>query len=153
MYCSNCGKSVNEKLKYCNGCGERIAKDEDKHGTPGKMLDNVLTTLFLVVMFGMGILIGLVAVLLNFKIGADVVTVIVIAYLAAIFGICFSLVRQVPKLVDAKLKGFSSNTPDFVPLQQLNPRTTAQLEESRQPPASVTDHTTRTLEEVPFNRS
>jgi len=66
MYCSNCGNPVNEKLKYCNGCGERIAKDEDKHGTPGKMLDNVLTTLFLVVMFGMVILILLVAVLLNF---------------------------------------------------------------------------------------
>ncbi|MEO7658333.1 MAG: hypothetical protein ABIV48_01855, partial [Pyrinomonadaceae bacterium] len=39
--------------------------DEDKDGTPGKMLDNILTTLFLVVMFGFGILVGLVAVLLG----------------------------------------------------------------------------------------
>ena len=153
MYCSNCGKPVNEKLKYCNGCGERLAKEEDKHDTSGKMLDKVLTALFLVVMFGLGILIPLVAVLLNFNVGPDVVTLIAVVYLAAVFGICFSLVRQVPKLIDAKLKGFSSNTPDFVPPHQLNPRTTAQLEESRQPPASVTDHTTRTLEEVPFNRS
>ena len=153
MYCSNCGNSVNEKLKFCNGCGERIAKDEDKHGTPGKMLDNILTTLFLIVMFGLGILIGLVAVLLNFKIASDVVTLIVVVYLLAVFGICFSLVRQVPKLIDAKLKGFASSSPDFVPAQQLNPRTTAQLEESRQPPASVTDHTTRTLEGVPLDRT
>jgi hypothetical protein len=152
MYCSNCGSQVNDKLKYCNGCGERLARDEDKHGTPGKMLDNILTALFLVVMFGMGILVGLVAVLLGNQVKTEVVTIIVIAYLMAIFGICFSLVRQVPKLIDAKLKGFNANVSDFVPPQQLNPRTTAQLEEYQQP-ASVTEHTTRTLEEVPLRKS
>jgi len=153
MYCPNCANPVHEKLKYCNGCGERLVKEEDGHGTPGKMLDNVLTTLFLVVMFGLGILVGLVAVLLGNHVNNDMVTLVIVAYLAAIFGICFSLVRQVPKLIDARLKGFTSNTPDFVPPHQLNPRTTAQLEESRQQPASVTDHTTRTLDEVPFNRN
>jgi len=152
MYCSNCGNQVNDKLKYCNGCGERLARDEDKHGTPGKMLDNILTALFLVVMFGMGILVGLVAVLLGNQVKTEVVTIIVIAYLMAIFGICFSLVRQVPKLIDAKLKGFNAKVSDFVPPQQLNPRTTAQLEEYQQP-ASVTEHTTRTLEEVPLRKS
>jgi len=152
MYCSNCGSLVNEKLKYCNSCGERLAKDEDKEGSPGKMLDKVLTTLFLVVMFGLGILVGLVAVLLGNQVKTDLVTIIVVAYLMAIFGICFSLVRQVPKLIDAKLKGFAVNTQDFVPPQQLNPRTTAQIEDYKQP-ASVTEHTTRTLEEVPLKRN
>ena len=147
MYCSNCGSIVNDKLKYCKGCGERLAKDEDKEGSPGKMLDKVLTTLFLIVMFGLGILVGLVAVLLGNQVKTDLVTIIVIAYLMAIFGICFSLVRQVPKLIDAKLKGFTVNAQGFVPPQQLNPRTTAQIEDYKQP-ASVTEHTTRTLEEV-----
>lgn len=153
MYCSNCGNLVNEKLKYCNVCGERLTKDEDRHGTPGKMLDNILTTLFLVVMFGMGILVGLVAVLLDKQVNIQLVTTIVIAYLAAVFFICFSLVRQVPKLIDAKLKGYTSDSLDLVPPQQLNPRTTAQLEEYHQPSASVTEHTTRTLDHVPVDRS
>ncbi|MEP7075720.1 MAG: hypothetical protein ABI878_07905 [Acidobacteriota bacterium] len=151
MYCSNCGSSVNDKLKYCNSCGERIGRDEDKEGTPGKMLDKVLTTLFLIVLFGFGILIGLVGVLKGNDTPNDVVTIIVIVYLMAVFGICFTLLRQVPKLIDAKLNRTSSASPDFISPQQLNPRTTAQLADYQQP-ASVTEHTTRTLEGVPIKR-
>lgn len=151
MYCSNCGSSVNDKLKYCNSCGERLGKDEDKEGAPGKMLSNILTTLFLVVLFGLGILVGLVGVLLGNHTPNELVAIIVIAYLIAVFGICFTLLRQVPKLIDAKLNRKSSLTPDFIPPQKLDPRTTAQLGDYQQP-ASVTEHTTRTLEGIPIKR-
>ncbi|MEQ1606303.1 MAG: zinc ribbon domain-containing protein [Pyrinomonadaceae bacterium] len=150
MFCQKCGNSLAASLKYCNNCGNRVAGEvEDKDGTPGKMLDNVLTTLFLIVMFGLGILVGLVAVLLGSGVTTEIVMITIIVYLAAVFGICFSLVRQVPKLIDARLKasGFAANEP--VQPAMLNPRTTAQLEEFRTPVASVTDHTTRTLEKVP----
>ena len=150
MHCPNCGKVVNKSLKYCKDCGERLSKAEeiDKDGTPGKMLDNILTTLFLVVMFGLGILVGLVAVLLGNDVKTEVVVTIVIAYLGAIFGICFMLARQVPKLIDARLKlNFQANNPEP---HQLRPLTTAQLEEFREPVMSVTDHTTKTLAKVPF---
>lgn len=153
MYCPSCGKSVNDKLKFCNSCGVQLTREiEDKDGTPGKMLDNILTTLFLVVMFGLGILVGLVAVLLDKEVKSEVVVLIVIAYLAAIFGICFSLARQVPKLIDAKLKVLSSGA-EIRTLQQLPSQTTAQLDEYREPAMSVTDHTTRTLDKVPTRES
>ena len=152
MYCSSCGSSVNDKLKYCNSCGERLGRDDDKEGTPGKMLDKLLTSLFLIVLFGFGILVGLVGVLKGNGMPNDVVTIIVIVYLASVFGICFTLLRQVPKLIDAKLnRNTSTSSPDFVPPQQLKPRTTAQLADYQQP-ASVTEHTTRTLEGVPIKR-
>ena len=142
MYCPKCGNSVNGGLKYCNTCGERLtAHDEDKDGTPGKMLDNILTTLFLIVMFGMGTLVGLVAVLLSNAVATPVVVLIVLAYLAAIFGVCFSLVRQVPKLIDAKLNLLKPT----LPAVELRP----QLDEYREPAMSVTEHTTRTLDKVP----
>jgi hypothetical protein len=142
MYCPKCGNSVNGGLKYCNTCGERLSvNDEDKEGTPGKMLDNVLTSLFLIVMFGMGILVGLVAVLLGNEVKTEVVVIIVMAYLATIFGICFSLVRQVPKLIDAKLNLLK---PTF-PAAEIRP----QLDEYREPAMSVTDRTTRTLDKLP----
>lgn len=150
MYCPKCGKTVDGALKYCNSCGERLSKmDEDKDGMPGKMLDNILTTLFLIVMFGLGILVGLVAVLLDKEVRTEVVTLIVLAYLASVFGICAMLVKQVPKLIDAKLRALWPAAPVTSPAQ-LEPRTTAQIMEHRQPVMSVTDHTTKTLDKVPI---
>jgi hypothetical protein len=148
MYCPNCGNSVPNDLKYCNGCGRRLGADDDKDGKPGKMLDNVLTALFLIVMFGFGILVGLVAVLLGNNVRTEVVMIIAIAYLASVFGICFTLVQQVPKLIDAKLRS-NDRSAGYAAPQQLNPRTTAQLDEYREPVMSVTDHTTRILDKVP----
>ena len=147
MYCPTCGNTVNKDLKYCNSCGERLAKYDDKEGTPGKMLDNILTTLFLVVMFGLGILVGLVAVLLGNDFKTGPVLIIVIAYLAAIFGVCFVLARQVPKLIDAKLRVWNSGA-EIRTQPQLSPQTTAQLNEYREPVMSVTDHTTKALDKV-----
>ncbi len=154
MFCSKCGNSVSSKLSFCNNCGNRLSGEpEDKDGTPGKMLDNILTTLFLIVMFGLGILVGLVAVLLGNEVRTEVVTTIVIAYLSVIFGICFTLVRQVPKLIDAKLRGSTYPVAEeSLVAPQLKAPNTAQLDEYREPANSVTDHTTRTLEEVPFKR-
>lgn len=152
MYCPNCGKTVNQKLKYCNSCGERLAKDDDKDGTPGKMLDDILTALGVVVMFGLGILVGLVAVLLGNDFKTGPVLIIVIAYLAAIFGVCFMLARQVPKLIDARLKA-NEFAEESRQAARLEPLTTAQLEEYREPAMSVTDHTTKTLDKVPLKDS
>ena len=118
MYCAKCGNAVTAELKYCKNCGNKLAKDEDKDGTPGKMLDNILTTLFLVVMFGLGILVGLVAVLLESKVETNVVVLVTIAYLTAIFGICYTLLSQVPKLIDAKLNRKTASR-EFVPAVQL----------------------------------
>lgn len=153
MFCPNCGKNVNAKLKYCSGCGDRLSKatEFDKDGTPGKMLDNILTTLFLVVMFGLGILVGLVAVLLGNNVETKFVFLVAVAYLAAVFGICYTLLSQVPKLIDAKLKA-SDFSARAEPAVMLPPRSTNQLEEFRQP-ASVTDSTTRTLDKIPARES
>jgi hypothetical protein len=152
MYCPNCGKTVDKKLKYCNGCGERLGTAQDeKGGTPGAMLDQILETLFWFAMGGLGILIGLVAVLLSKDLPPNLVATIVIAYLATIFGVCFFLARQVPKLIDAKLKTYAEASVSTGPAQ-LEPVTTAQLDEYHEPVMSVTDHTTKTLDKVPLKR-
>ena len=149
MFCSNCGNTVNKKLKYCNSCGERLDRGQDDLDTPGKMLDGILETIFWTAAGGFGILIGLVAVLLRGGVGSEYIAIIAIAYLAAVFGISFMLLRQVPKLIDARLKS-RADSPEIAQPVQLRAPNTAQLEEYRQPAASVTDHTTRTLEEVPL---
>ena len=34
MYCSNCGKEINENSKFCPECGARISRNEDLNNTP-----------------------------------------------------------------------------------------------------------------------
>src|SRR3982751_3880355 len=103
MYCQKCGNQVSDALKYCNNCGAKQRKGKDK-SVGEKMLDDLLTTLFLVVMFGLGILIGLVAVLLNFELPRELVSLITIAYLVAVFSICFMLMSQVKRVIGANLE-------------------------------------------------
>jgi len=73
------------------------------------------------------------------------------AYLGVLFGICWMIMRQVSKLIDADLRSRDLSQRTSSPLVQFPPRSTNQLEEFREP-ASVTDHTTRTLEPNPINK-
>ncbi len=65
MYCSTCGNSINDTLKYCKNCGVKLAKDDEKEDTPESILDNLLTTLCFVAIFGFAFLVGLVVILLD----------------------------------------------------------------------------------------
>ncbi|MEO6654663.1 MAG: zinc ribbon domain-containing protein [Pyrinomonadaceae bacterium] len=147
MFCPTCGSSVSEGLKYCKSCGGRLSREmEENDAGPGKMLNHLLTSLVFIVVFGMGILVGLVAVMLGKEVKTEVVMMVVFVYLLAIFGICFSLARQIPKLIDARLKRWENTTGGT---HQLASQTMAQLAEFREPAMSVTDHTTKTLDKIP----
>ena len=150
MYCQNCGNQVSDALKYCNNCGAKQKKGKDK--TVGeKMLDDLLTTIFLVVMFGLGILVGLVAVLLGNQVATQMVVLVTVAYLVAIFSICVMLMSQAKRVIDANLENSRNQKDQPDALLQMLKRTTAQLETHFEP-ASVTDNTTRTLDEVLVER-
>ena len=147
MYCSKCGSLVNNELNYCNSCGEKLAKAKDKDA-PKAMLDDILTSLCFIAIFGFVFFVGLVAILLDKSVPANVFLMVLLTYLVALFGICFMLLRQVPKLIDANLKENKAEKSQVIQPAQLSSPTTAQLEEHREPVLSVTENTTRTLEEV-----
>ena len=96
---------------------------------------------------GLIILAAFVITLLDKIKNPEPVFVFAIAYLAVLFGICFMIMRQVSKLIDADLRTRALPPRMTPPLVQLPPRSTNPLDEFREP-ASVTDHTTRTLNEV-----
>lgn len=154
MYCSKCGSLINDKLNYCKSCGARIGKNDSDKGAPESILDNLLTALCFIAIFGFGILVGLVAVLLSSNLPHQVVLFVALGYLAALFGVCYMILSQVPKLIDAKLKSEKSEKSEkaeaslFVPPVQISAPTTAQLEQYRGEPASVTEHTTRNFEKI-----
>lgn len=151
MYCVKCGSQTNLNLNYCNVCGAKTGKEEEE----GKVspLNSLITALTFVVLGGLGLLIGFVALLLNKGVTHEAVAILAIIYLATLFGISFSLVRLTARLVEAKIeeKAESSNQV-FQPVQLPAPNT-AQLEESSQPPLSVTEHTTRSFNEAFVKRT
>lgn len=150
MYCPSCAHPVKDGLKYCNSCGARIAAVE-KDDSPAKMLDDVLETLFWTTAVSLGILVGLVAVMLGNHVNADIVGIVAVFYLATVGMITFMLARQVPKLIDARLRSVQPSA-DNVEHAQLRSPTTAQIEDFREPAMSVTDHTTKTLDKMPVGK-
>ena len=120
---------------------------------PSRALAGVMiASLAFIVIVGLIVLASLLIGLLN-RMGPNPEPLFAFAavYLLSLFGICFLIMRQVSKLIDAELRsrGIPRRTIETPPLVQLPPKSTNPLEEFREP-ASVTDHTTRTLEPTPL---
>ena len=105
MYCSRCSASISEDLNFCRSCGERVNKNDlaETSKKQSEMLDNLAIALICVGCGGMLFLVGLVAVLLEKTIPNQLIVLLAGMYLAAWFGICFKLLGQISKLVDANL--------------------------------------------------
>lgn len=140
MYCSTCGTEIKPELNYCNRCGARV----DKLATADKSaaLEYMSMATGFVGLGGLGLTVGLIAILLNFSVLPSVLVMVTLAFLSTIFGISFLMIQQISRMTDA---GKISKEKAFE-FQQLNAPNTAQLAEPRQPAMSVTENTTRTLE-------
>lgn len=149
MYCERCGRKIDEALNFCSGCGAQLKKE----GESGQsILKSLISALIAVAIAGLGILVAILVILLDRVPNFDPVVVFGAIYLAVLFGICFLITRQISKLIDAKLeKRDFVETARSQPLIQLPTKTTAQLDEFREP-ASVIESTTRTLDKVPVQR-
>ena len=151
MYCSNCGNKVKEELNYCNACGGRIADGEKKDKQT--VSANLASSLGYIGAAGFGVLVAIIAILSkNSRIDVPALITIVALFLAALFGICFMILRQISKANGTQEKQVLPDT-QYVPPASLNAPTTNQLESPKDAPASVVENTTRTLDKVPVERS
>ena len=141
MYCSTCGTLINTELNYCNRCGARVDKLATvENSSPTGYLS--MATGF-VGLGGLGLTVGLIAMLLKNGVVIEAVVMLALAFLAAVFGMTFLMIKQISQMNNVGkplLKGKSFENP------QLKPSHATQLEEPRQPMVSVTENTTRTLE-------
>jgi len=153
MYCSTCGNRVADHLNYCNTCGSRIESN-------ALTVANASSRVFAASAGAIGVvgLICFVPLLQTLLVrGVDTVAVIVIllAYLLTLLIMFSVLVGHVWKHSgDIRIKT-RDNEPDdrYAPPRSFRRATTNQLEEATsQPVGSVTDQTTRTLDEVPILR-
>lgn len=145
MYCSNCGSQIKPELNYCSRCGTRVAKIDSE--MQKSLSENLSGSLGYIGGFG---LVGYIFVaLVLVKNGIPPVALVFISffYLAALFGICVLILQQLKALPGKS----QAQHPDFqnnFQTGQLDAANTAQLEEPKQQPISVTEHTTRTLDKI-----
>ena len=150
MYCSKCGNVISDKLNYCNICGGKLTNDTDNSHEP--ILNSLIISITLISLVGLGCVIGLVAMLLGNGVAQPTIVFLAIFFLLALLGIVFTVGKQISKLIDSKLVK-NTQTNDIILPHQLSAPTTAQLEEPKKQPFSVTDNTTRTLDEVFVKRN
>ncbi len=151
MYCSACGKSLPGNLNYCNNCGALNEKSPLIIGNSSYKIMGVAAAF--VGMVGLVAFVGVLIVLLNSRLDTAAVIIILMAYLAAVFLMFAILIGHVWKnsgdiRIKSKDRADEYRGPDG--FRGIN---TAQLDEYREPVMSVTDRTTKILENVPVERN
>lgn len=160
MYCAICGSLINEQLNYCNRCGNRVVKGNELTARQADSTAAILRILScstgVVGVVGLGGLIGLIAILAGNagnRSPAELIVVVSILFLLTTFGICFLLIRQISRLTDKMLSSQETANQKSAPDQLNFPAAGGQIESLREPFLSVTENTTRTLDEVLAKRN
>lgn len=154
MYCSSCGVEASSNLNFCSRCGADLTAHADTH--PTRICKG--STGYLAIALGFITLGGIIALftavvkLAEMGVEAALVGMLGVTSALLIFGIAFLIVRLMMKLnnIEGDKREVRTNR------QQKNfasPTTLRSLDEHREgiplPFTSVTEHTTRVLEEVP----
>jgi hypothetical protein len=141
MYCAACGAEIKPELNYCSRCGARVDKNA------GESKSDALAYLSMATGFvglgGLGLTIGLIAILLNYSVVPQVIVILSLAFLLAVFGITSLMIQQISRMTESNS---GEKTLEKAKPVQFGAVNTAQLEEYRQPAMSITETTTRTLD-------
>lgn len=148
MFCAGCGSPIQSGLNYCSRCGRRVA--DDSHASQKTPRSNPLVIAGNTAGFGFLAFIFVVLILTK-SAAMDKLPIIAFFYFAALFGICFGIIRH--GLPGERSEALPARDQSSTPPSYLKPVITAQLEESRDMGiGSVTDATTRTLDELKVDR-
>ena len=145
MYCSHCGSLAADNLNYCKNCGKR---NEQNRLPVGNSSSRGLSYGAVAIgTIGLAFFFPVLRELLRSGVDPTVMVILLVAYLATVLAMFSILVGHVWKNAgDIRIKGAEQRTPDPEPyFRAVN---TAQLPGPTEMPASVTEHTTRTLDEV-----
>jgi hypothetical protein len=102
-----------------------------------------------------GGLLGFIAILKilldNGRLDPAAIVIILFAYLTTLFLICGMMVGHLWKH-SGDIRVHPNESDEYVPPKSFRGSITARLEGHREPAVSVTEHTTRTLDEMPIER-
>jgi hypothetical protein len=147
MFCSGCGTELEAGLNFCKRCGMRIGGDERS-----RVAENLSGALPYVGVFGF---LGFIAVIFLLSRSPTVTpglfALTAMLYLSTLFGICWLILQQTAPFT-SKFEHRKQPAAEPQRLPYIQPATTARLGEPSQIPISVTEETTRTLDEVRVGR-
>lgn len=144
MYCSTCGSEVSPNLTYCNRCGAELnSKQHNQAKLSATAMESLVWALAANTIVGMGAVIGLMAVMkevLHFN--DTLIVVFSLLFLATFMGVDCVFIWLLRSKFGAK---------GIPGLPRKNELRTKELDEMKarvlpEPPPSVAEHTTRTLE-------
>lgn len=145
MFCSSCGVALAQHLKFCNRCGAQLTtSDEVVVKKAEKRLDEYLDGLFWLTVFGLGLILGGIALIQKLQIGsAFMIAYLVLSSSAFLVNFWLNL-REVLRITGSSKE--REVRPKQLSTNELGPMN-AQAALSAAP--SITEHTTRELESLP----
>lgn len=148
MYCSTCGSAVSRDLSYCNRCGVKVTvADVDRTNKPAELsLDSLVQAIAAVFIVGLGVIIGLMAVM---KKVVGVNEGIILTVMALCFLIMIGIESVLIWMLLSGRRG-AKEARDTVRLKenQTNELGEAQARALAEPVPSVTEQTTRAFEPI-----
>jgi predicted nucleic acid-binding Zn ribbon protein len=150
MYCANCGTPVTTGLSFCNRCGTSLNKDRGR-SKESELGGGLIAAVVLVALLGLGIMLGgSIALKKGGEFNEATVGFFMILSFAIIAFVEVFLVRQLSRVLGAGAKRESIEhlqQPLFQPAQvPASEVRAAHLRTLPEPVSSVTENTTRTLE-------
>ncbi|MDT5159091.1 MAG: hypothetical protein QOH51_3448 [Acidobacteriota bacterium] len=155
MFCPYCGTESTQGLNYCNRCGSNLstpvqASAPFEHQAPSaSTFWAVGVTMLLLVVVGLGVLFSMVRDFVHSGLPPEAVVIITMCGVLTILGSVFMMTRFWMRLLAGKAGDAGRSLP-----AAGRPTHTNELGTTRPGalpdafPASVTEHTTRTLEHV-----
>jgi len=150
MYCLSCGTAVTPNLSYCNHCGARLTRAKGDSVTKSSELrpETLVSAMATVFIFGLGAIIGLLAMLkIVFDQRGDLGLIIFFTLLG------FLMLLLVEGVFAWLLLGRKRSAKEVGDTKASEEHAVKELDDATgrmipEPGLSVTDHTTRTLEPV-----
>lgn len=147
MYCASCGNSINANLNYCSSCGTPVPT---AIAQPPAAADHSPSSVVYVSAAGILGFIIVLRMLLRSDVPEKALIMVTFFYMSALFGICFAMIRNSSMFSKRSKEHQTFNTQEPA---YFRPAATARLHEPRGDSIpSVTDNTTRTLDEVLIER-
>ena len=152
MYCQNCGNELRQNLAFCNHCGVRVNLEFERYQSADLPAKKATVVRILSLATGLVGISGIIAVanliyelIKRDNIPAPILLLIII-FSALIFGTVFLMLNQISRLSAAPV----SPLPLIEPSQMTSDQPNNQLPPHFQTvPKSITEYTTRNLENVP----
>ena len=153
MYCSSCGIAVAQGLSYCNQCGAKLsgARGDDVAGSSEVRPGYLVFAMMAVFIFGLvaiTMLVGVMKTVLAFNEGA------MLAFTLVSFLILISLEAVFLRLLFRRRHGSEeAGSGQLSKGQTTNDLNAAHARALPEPVPSVTEHTTRTFDQIPIERT